>query len=192
VLIERNFEARSAYPEGVLVPATGTRFYGLGTAARRVVIVIAWMVLGCSEGTSPGEVMAGDYDLRLVHFFLSSRPQPVPGVDVTTLGDSTVVERGDLTLEADGRGFLELVYRWRYNGIPGGETVMDTLSYVFHERAPFLDFPVGAPFPSYPLADWFRLLRGPDHVAYLVRQSNGTVVLTDYDRAGSINFYFQR
>ncbi len=163
--------------------ATGTRSYAPGRAVRRFLTAIGLMVLGCSEGTDPGEVMAGDYDLRSVHFFLSSPPQPVPAFNVTTLGDSTVVERGDLTLEADGRGFLELVYRWRYDGIPGGETITDTLSYVHQERAPF---------GAFPLADWFRLLRGTDHIAYLVRQPDRTVVLTDYDRAGTMDFYFQQ
>ena len=145
-------------------------------------LAIAWIVAGCGGSTEPGTVMAGDYELRFVDFHTSIL-QPAPAVSVSTLGDSTVVERGDLKLEVDGRGFLELVYRWRYGGIPSGETVLDTLLYVFHDRAPFR-----TPYD----VDWFRLQRGPAHIAYLVRQPDGTVVLVDYDRAGTMDFYFQR
>jgi hypothetical protein len=39
---------------------------------------------------------------------------------------------------------------------------------------------------------WFRLLRGTDHIAYLLRRQDRTLILNAYDRAGTVDFYFQR
>jgi hypothetical protein len=140
------------------------------------------MVLGCWDGIDPGDVMPGDYALKYVHF-ATAPIQPVPATSVT-LSDTTVVERGGLMLEESGRCTLELVYRWRYGGIAGGATILDTLSYVFERRGDF--------FGSAPLTDYYRLLRGPAHIGYLARVGGETLVLLDYDRAGTMHFYFQR
>jgi hypothetical protein len=140
------------------------------------------IVLGCWDGIEPGDVMPGDYVLRFVDF-ATTPIQPVPATSVS-MSDTTVVEHGALALEESGRCVLELVYRWRYEGIPGGATILDTLSYVFELRGDF--------FGTAPLTDYYRLLRGPDHIGYLARVGGETLVLLDYDLAGTMHFYFQR
>ncbi len=115
----------------------------------------ALAILACGDAADAGDAMAGEYRLGSVDFH-TSLLHPIPAVSVTTLGDSTVVERGHLTLGADGGATLELVYRWRYGGVPGGDTVSDTLSYVHHDVAPSR---------ACPETDWFLLLRGSAYIA---------------------------
>jgi hypothetical protein len=78
---------------------------------------------------------------------------------------------------------LELVYSWRYAGVPGGAILSDTLS---------AEFETTGSYGSNGVVQWYRLLRGPDHVAYLLRRGDGTLILEAYDRAGTVDFYFQR
>ena len=144
-------------------------------------VAFAGMVLGCSDGTGPGAGRAGDYSLNSVHFS-DMLPQPVPAVHVVG-SDTTVVERGDITLGGEDQCTLDLVYRWRYGGVPGGATVTDTLVYTFEGRAPFR---------SQGLVEGFRLLRSGVHIAYLLRRGERMLILIDYDQAGSMDFYFHR
>jgi hypothetical protein len=140
------------------------------------------LLVGCIGGMEPGEVMPGDYPLERVDFY-EYAIEPVPATSVSTLGDSTIVEGGDVILEEQGRCLLEVVYRWRYGGIPGGATVRDTLSYVFDRRDRFRK--VAA-------VDYFRLLRDTVLVGYLVRIGEETLVLTEYQQSGTVDFYFRR
>ena len=152
-----------------------------GTFSIPAAVAFAGMVLGCSDGTGPGAGRAGDYTLGSVHFS-DMLIQPVPAIHVAG-SDTTVVERGGITLAGEDQCTLELVYRWRYGGVPGGATVIDTLTYTFEGRAPF---------GSQGLVEWFRLLRDGVHIAYLLRRGERTLILIDYDQAGSMDFYFQR
>ena len=140
---------------------------------------IALTVLGCSDGTGTGDPLAGTYPMSAVHF-ADALLQPVPAVHVAGT-DTTVVEGGSVVLSDGTRCALELRYRWRYAGVPGGDTVAETLTYTYDTTAAFgVDGQV----------QWYRLLRAGEHVAYLLRRRDGTLILDSYDHAGTVNFYF--
>ena len=93
-----------------------------------------------------------------------------------------MVEGGCLEVADETHCALELRYRWRYGGVPGGDTVAEPLGLAFEITAPFHSESV----------QWYRLLRGSDHVGYVLRRRDGTLILTDYDHAGTVDFYFTR